>query len=523
MLHGEGAKENDLGVRSAAVLVLLAGCSRCGEAVPDRPLTIGTLYEPTTLDPAFADTTPDREMVELLYRGLTVVDDTGRLQPSLAERLPEATTATDGTEHVRWRLRAGYAWSDGRPITSTDVLFGHLIEVDDRLETSNHASAKNVARMSAEGPYAFTTVWKRPYIDHAEPRVHAILPAHAYPSPAPHGFAGMVRAEVSSGPYRLEAWVPGQYLAVVPNPGWGGSPPQIPRIVFRFFKSEDGLVAAFEAGEVDAAGEGSGLGLDAADLLAAHLEATHVVDMQPSGGWLHLAVRLDQPPLSDDRVRRAISMAIDRDALARVVYHGHAQPAFGVFPEGHPGHAGAGPLAFDPDGARRLIEAAGATGAKIELMYPSSPAAARASELIAEALKNVGIEVDTIGVNFRVLSDKLRAKTQAGLTLYVWRISPLWDGRSLLHSSGAQNASGLHDAELDRLLDDAEVSTDRAAWSRLVLQVNLRFQKVLPDIPLLFKEVPTVRPKGLDGWAPTGSRTPVTWNAERWRNTRSSP
>jgi peptide/nickel transport system substrate-binding protein len=326
----------------------------------------------------------------------------------------------------------------------------------------------------------------------------------------------MIRAEVSSGPFQLAEWVPGQYLAVKKSPGWGGARPAFDRIVFRFFKSEDGLMAALEAGEVDAAGEASGLSLDAIDILAQRLKASHEVVRKSSGGWLHLVVRLDHPLLQDVRARRAVSKAIDRRAVARLLYAGHGSPAFGMFPEGHPGHVAEGDLSFDPEGARRLLaEVPGEK--KIELMYSSAPAIASAAALIADSLGKIGLEVQPIGLHFRVLSEKLRDRTQAPLALYALRANPRWDGRSLMHSGGGQNFSGLSDPEIDRVLDQAETSPDRATWGRHVLQVNLHFQRTLPAIPVLFKEVASVRPLWLEGWAPTGAQAPVTWNAEAWR------
>jgi peptide/nickel transport system substrate-binding protein len=504
-------------VRCGWLLFGLAGCGPCTPA-PERPFTLGTLFEPTTLDPAFASGAGERELVELLYRDLTVRDDRGELIPMLAEALPRVGTTTGGASIVTWRLRAGLAWSDGKRITADDLVFAHRIEADDRLAAINHEVAKKVRRIYVHDPHSFYVLWKQPFLDAVEPRVHAILPAHAYPKPE-GTFAGMVRGEVSSGPYRVVEWVAGQHLIAERNPHWFGPKPELDRIVFRFFKAEDGLVAALEAKEIDALGEASGLGLDAADLLKERLKDTHTVEFKDSGSWLHLVVRLDDPVVGDIRVRRAITKAIDRDALSRVLYGGHASPSYGVFGPRHPGHVGANALGFDREAATRLIEEAGVKQKSIELMYSGGPAGAKAAEFIADALSKIGLEVKPVGVHFRVLSDRLREHAQAPLTLYVWRTLPTWDGRSLLHSRGAQNYSGLAEPDLDARLDVAEKLTDREEWGRNLLQVNLHFQELLPAIPLLFKEGASVRPKWLEGWAPTGARTPVTWNAERWRKT----
>lgn len=508
--------------RAPLILSFLVCCGPCRDEgkTAKETLVLGSLFEPRTLDPAFARSSGEQEVVRLLFRDLTTRDDHWRIRPDLAASLPTTRTATDGTMRAEWTLRPGYAWSDGKPITSKDVVFGHRIEADDRLAAANHEAAKKVRAIRPKGPHRFEVIWSHPFADYQTPRIHGVLPAHAYPTPDGPSFAGMVRAPISNGPFRLVEWVPGRHLITEKSDGWGGAKPGLDRIVFRFFGSEDALVAALEAGEIDAAGEASGIGPDAADVLKNALAETHTVELRRSGAWLHLEVRLDDPALQDVRVRRAISRAIDRTALAKIVYGGYGVPAYGIFPEDHPGHLPPRPDSrFDPEAARRLITEAGKTGSALELMYAGSTAA-RAASYIASALGAIGLEVKTKGVHFRVLSEKLNRDEQSALALLLWRTTPDWDGRSVLHSSGSQNHSGFRDPEVDGWLDQAERSMGRDAWAERVRRINRRFMESLPLIPLVFRQTISVRPKDLEGWAPTGARSPVTWNAERWRKTR---
>lgn len=508
--------------RAPLFCLLLVSCGPCrGEGETKKEtLVLGTLFEPTTLDPAFARSSGEQEVVRLLFRDLTTRDDHWEIQPDLAVSLPNTRTATDGTMRVTWTLRDGYAWSDGRPVTTEDVVFGHRIEADDRLAAANHEAAKKVQAIRPDGAHRFEVIWSQPFADYRTPRIHGVLPAHAYPAPDGPTFAGMIRNPVSNGPFRLVEWVPGRHLITERSDGWGGRRAALDRIVFRFFQSEDGLVAALKAGEIDAAGEASGLGPDAADVLKAELGETHAVELRRSGAWLHLEVRLDHPVLADVRVRRAISLGTDRTALAKIVYGGYGVPAYGIFPQDHPGHLPDPARGFDPEEARRLLAEAGKAGATIDLMYAGSTAA-RAATYLVSALGEVGLKVAPKGVHFRVLRDKLDQGTQSPLVLFLWRTTPGWDGRSVLHSTGAQNHSGYRDAEVDRWLDEAERSMTAKTWGDRVRRVNERFMADLPVIPLLFRQTISVRPRDLEGWAPTGARSPVTWNAEHWRKTPS--
>jgi peptide/nickel transport system substrate-binding protein len=496
--------------------LLLAGCGPCRAPTSDRVLILGTLYEPRTLDPAFADTAGDQEIARLVYRDLTEFDPSWSTVPSLAEALPAVRTSSDGTVRATWRLRET-SWSDGRRITPNDVVFGHRVESDPRLGAKNHEVAQRVLAVRALDDRRFEVVWRARSIDLDAPRVHAVLPAHAYPRPEGADFAGLTEGRPSSGPFAVEAWARGQYLSLVPSPGWGGVKPSLDRIVFRFFGAEDGLVAALLAKEIDAAGEASGLSLEAARLLARDLGATHVVEERPSGGWLHLGVRLDDALLGDVRARRAVSRAIDRAALAKVVYSGGAVSSFGLFPSAHRGYVDPPEDAtFDVAAARALLDGAGPRRS-ITLQYASGGASERAATFVASSLAAIGLEVELEGLHFRVLLERIERRAHAPLVLYLFRTAPTWDGRSVLHSKGSQNAGGYRDADVDRWLDEAERSEDRTVWAERVQAVNRRFMEALPLIPLAFRHSVSVRPAALAGWAPTGTRAPVTWNAENWR------
>lgn len=506
----------------AVCITTVAACGpgRCGAPTPpprEQILVLGTTHEPDTLDPVFTEVAGAQEVVRLLFADLTTHDDRWALVPELAASLPEAKTTTSGEMRIEWQLKPDLRWSDGVALTTQDVAFGFTIESDPTLETGSQAFVSRVASVEPRTAQEVAVTWRAPAVDFRGPRVHAVLPSHAYPPRTPgRPFAGMGRTPTSSGPFRLRAWVAGEHLTVERNPHWAGPRPALDAIMWRFFSSEDSFEAQLRTGGIDALGEAAGLGLDQADSIATRLAESHVVQFTDSGVWLHLDVRLDDPVGSDVRVRRAISQAIDRSELARLMYGGHATPSYGLFPPRHPAFTDPPTVPVDLAQAAQAITESGHEGAKLGLMFASGSASGeRAVTYIGDRLSKIGLVVELRPVPFRVLFSTMRDKAHPALTMYAWRSSPDWDARSILHSKGAQNFTGVNDPQFDQSFD-AIASADETAWVAALRRVETRFCDLLPAIPLVFRQSASVRPKNLRGWKPTGSRTPVTWNADEW-------
>jgi peptide/nickel transport system substrate-binding protein len=522
-------------LRAGLVAALLglapgAGClergagSDAGAASVETPrgLVLGVVGEPDVLDPVFAQSAVARELLGALSRDLVVFDDAWRLVPDLAAELPRVETTSTGRARVRWTLRPGLRWSDGHPLGAADVAFGQRVEADPALGAAGQAFAARVRAMTIVDAGTVVAEWPSPAPDVVAPRVHAVLPAHAYPAPVEgRPFVGMGRAPVSSGPYRLAEWVPGERIVLRPNPHWTGPGPRLPELVWRIFTGEDALEAALRSGGIDAIGEAAGLALDRAARLAEDpaVSARHRVQFTAGGVWLHLELRLDHPLLSRAAVRRALDAAIDRRVLAELAYDGRAEPAFGAFPLRHPA-ASTATRAVDLDGARAALAAvttAAERGLPIRLGLASgSRASERAGAYLADRFTALGLKLELEPLPFRVLMARLRAGEGPPMALHAWRAGPDWDARAVLHSGGALNYSGVRDAEIDAAYARAETSADAATWTAALRRVEARYRSLLPSLPLVFRQSVSVRPVGLEGWRPTGASTPVTWNVEAW-------
>ncbi|MEM9112816.1 MAG: ABC transporter substrate-binding protein [Myxococcota bacterium] len=490
------------------LLLLGTGCQP-GVCTPDAPeaeppaptLVIGTTSEPSSLDPLRLVRFGEREVLQLMRRELLQFDSAWRRVPDAALQVPTATRTQSGLR-VDWTLRER-RWSDGRPLSTVDILTAWRREREDP-EAPNHEVARSVQLEAIDGR-RFVALWSEARSDVTAPRVHTIYPAEVNEDGGPF-----------DGPFTLAQWRPGVAMELVPNPHWPGPGPHLPRIVVRFFPGEEALATAVATGQVDVVLEGTSLSAARLAQLA-KAKGEGLVELAPGSVMLHLDPRHDHPALGRTQVRRLLSQSLDRKTLVDLAYDGAAQMAEGLFPPSHRGYGTSAPPPSVPPEATAL-EVVWTGSKQLRLQFASgSPAAEAVASYIQQRFGELGLQVALEALPLSVLFQRMREGTQGELTLFAWRIRPDWDGRSILHGEGRQNWIRFQDDALDGALDALRGELDPEAWEAAAQRVDGRFRTLIPIIPLVFRQVASLRPRGLGPWRPTGTTTPVTWNAEHWR------
>jgi len=279
--------------------------------------------------------------------------------PSFAPRLARSWTIADDGLSVTFTLRDDVVWSDGRPVTAEDVRFTWQAQVDAGLGWYDADLKKNIADVRVDSPGQVTFVLSKPspyaLLDINEGR---ILPRHVYADLEPEQWhrTDFSKGLVTNGPFRLAEWKPGQAIILERNPRYYEEGlPGLDRIVFRIVPDA---------------------GIRMQQLLAGETDVLHSVPPEAAGRIVARddlrLVRLDQrmytyicwnnrrPPFDDPRVRRALTMALDRDAILRTLAHGMGRPsASPIVSSQWAADPSLRPLPFDRAGAKRLLEQAG--------------------------------------------------------------------------------------------------------------------------------------------------------------------
>ncbi|MFO7587108.1 MAG: ABC transporter substrate-binding protein [Gemmatimonadota bacterium] len=538
------------GIGTLAALLLAAGAAGC-EAGPPRDAAQreagrtewgrrAEAPEPEALRPAvpeerrYGGTVVVAGRNDLLTMNPLTVTDRESLEHQLhllfvplvregpdAEPLPgiaESWSYDPAGGRVTFRLRDDLRWHDGVPVTARDVAFTWERAVDPAVPFANPAyfDAWEAAEVLDDRTVRFT-VRPRSHFLYGWMRT-AVLPEHILGDVAPgelemHPFG--TTAPVGSGPFRFVERVPGDRWAFEANPDFPetlGGRPYADRYVYRQVPDDAVAVAELRAGEVH-------LLLDADPGSAARLAAdtTLAVSSFPAPEYAFIAWNTRRPPLDDVEVRRALTLAIDRPAIARVVRGDYGRVAAGPVGRWHPAFDTAwAPLPFAPDSARARLERAGWSDANrdgvrekggrplaIELLHTPRASWRDIAAIVQANLAAVGVEV------------RPRALEQASLVplvtgpdrrfdafLVSWSRDVMLDDRDMWACDRLGSPfqfTGWCRPELDAVLDSLQAVGDRGALRRLVGRYEAMVEEAQPYTFLFESETVLARRRTLRG------------------------
>ncbi|HVS14169.1 MAG TPA: ABC transporter substrate-binding protein [Thermoanaerobaculia bacterium] len=509
---------------SATVLVLAAcgGGARPGE---ERPLSVGVTGSPSTLNDVLSSgVNLERELIELLF--LTLLEpkpDFGTGPPSYGPRLAESWQLSEDGLELTFFLRADASWSDGVRVTAHDVRFTWQAQISEETGWAYSDLKRHIADVQVVDEHTVRFVFaERSSTQLADAAEGAILPRHAWGElpfgrwrQEPTWFAEHM---VTSGPYRVARWQPGLPLVLARNDRYHDpSLPRIGRVQTIDAHDEGALLRMLEAGDVDFIWS---LRHRDTDRIEAN-PALRVISY-PTRQYNFLAWNLRRPWFESAQVRRALALAVDRQAIVDTVLGGRGRVATSVVPSSLWAHdRSLEPLPYDPAAARGLLEGAGwidrdgdgwldraGVAFRFELITNAgSDVRWEALEMIREDLRELGIEATARrlepgvavaamkGHDFDAALTGLSADTSLDLSF-------------VLHSdaidNGQFNFSAYSDPEVDALIESIQQADGPGEAAELARRIQ---QIVHRDQPMLFLWEPlgmTAASAALLGVAPTG-------------------
>ena len=364
-----------------AVLVALA-LAAAGPALAKDGVSLGMQQEPTTLDPpADATAAIDTMLANNVFESLTTVNEQGEGLPALAATWE---VSDDGLVYT-FKLRTGVAFHDGAAFDASDVAFS--FERAKAEDSVNQSTGIFAPIASVATPDAATVVIT---LDRPDAFLLFTLAQGDASIVDPSDVETNATAPVGTGPYRFAAWTRGDRLTLEKNADHrDASDDMLDRIVFRFIGEAPAAVAALLAEEIDAFP-----GMPAPETLE-QFKADPRVDVVvgTTEGEIILAMNNSRAPFDDIRVRRAVSHALDRQAIIDGAYYGYGAPIGSFFPPHHKAYLDlTGLYPHDPAKAKALLAEAGAEGTNVVLRLPHFPYARRSGEIIQQQLAAAGFE-----------------------------------------------------------------------------------------------------------------------------------
>lgn len=385
--------------------LLLAAAACWASLAAAQALTLGTKLELNTLDPHFFASFPTGSSHEYLYNHLLDYDEKLRLKPGLAESWKLLDDHT-----WEFRLRRNVVFHDGSPFTADDVIF--TIERVPNVANSPNSFAqftRGIESMKKLDDHRIVFRTKAPNPQFPQDLTNVFIISSKLPRDVATADFNSGKAAIGTGPYRLVEWVNGDHLVVERNDRYWGTKPAWSRVTEKVIAKDPTRLAALLAGQVDAIDavpiadlerlkrEGRfGLFRGAASLVH-YIALDSARDASPFVTAKD-GKALGRNPLKDPRVRKALSLAINRDVIVRRIMEGSAVPAGQLLSEQFPGTSRTlKPDPFDLPRAQALLKEAGwADGFRIVLhatsdRYPNDSAIAQA---IAQMWTRLGLKAE---------------------------------------------------------------------------------------------------------------------------------
>lgn len=486
--------------------ILLAG--GCGQTKPvddGSVIRIGNGGEPRDLDPHTVSGTPEVTIILTLLEGLVAYHPTTDEipYPGIAERWE---TSEDGRT---WRFFLREAkWSNGDPLTAHDFVYSwrrvlepglgneyadwmYMIEGAEAFHKGEMTDIDKVG-ISAESDRIFRVDLHQPTADFLKMLLnHTFLPVHQ-PTIEAHGGPGVrqsgwTRPEsyVGNGAYRLVEWKPNSVIRVERNPHYWDAE-SVRTDVFEFYPIDDvnTELRAFESGQLHVTGTVP------ANMRTYYKEKfPEKIRFDPFAGVYFFRVNTTRPPLDDVRVRKALSLTIDRELIVRQLLGGNERVATSYIPEGTGGYVFAEREVYNPEKARQLLAEAGYPGGQgwpgVELLFNTSDNHRK----IAEAVQNMwrrelGIDITLTNKEWKVYLDTTKEMNydiaRAGWIANLYPFSFL----RIFLSYSPNNDTGFANPEYDRLLEESLRTLDKEERYDLIRQAETIFMDVEPAIPI---------------------------------------
>jgi oligopeptide transport system substrate-binding protein len=504
------------GIFAALTLACLVGVP---PAVAKTVLRIANLAELESLDPHKVFANAQINVTRNLFEGLVVLDPKGNVAPGVAESW---SVSEDGLSY-RFKLRANARWSNGDPVTAGDFVFSFRRVEDPKTAARNadvlypikNAEEVNTGKLDVtalgvaapdERTVEITLKSPTPYFLQVLVYEKA-MPVHEKTVRLGEDWVKAGRM-VSNGAYMLDDWKLSSHIRIVKNPHyWNAGKVAIDAVLFDPSENLATVLKRYRAGEFDIVyGD---LPNDQIGWLRQNMpKELHIA---PFAQVTYYVFNTTKPPFNDQRVRQALAMAVNREVLVEKITQAGDLPAYGYVPDGMANYISqkvtwAKMSQADREAAAiKLMSEAGYGPKKplnVRLAYGTSENRKQIVVAIAAMWKKLGVNVELVNAEPKVHNANLRqGDFEIGFGLHSADYN---DAQQFLFkwqtSAKLLNASRFSNADYDRLMDEASVTSDQGKRARLLEQAEQVLLREMPTLPLYYRVSKNLVSTRVKGW-----------------------
>ena len=459
-------------------------------AAKEREVSIGLQAAITSIDPHYHNLSPNNSMLLHIFEPLIKRDASQKLVPGLA-------TSWKAVDDLTWefKLRKNVRFHDGSPFTAEDVVFTLKRVPNVPNSPSSFATfTKPIVDVKVVDPHTIVFKTAVAHVLLPSDLASVLIVSKLHGEKAATADYNSGKAAIGTGPYKFAEYIPNQRVVLAANYGyWGGEEPW-DKVTFKILTNSAARVAALLSGDVqmietvptaDIAKLGKDPKYSLSDKVSNRVIYVHLnqsTEKSPPFVTAKDGKPLDKNPFRDARVRKALSMAINRDAIAERLMEKKAVPAAQLLPDFFYGTSKKlKPAKFDPEGAKKLLAESGyPAGFAMTIHGPNNRYINddKIAQAIAQFYSRIGIDAKVETMPSAVYFTRA-TKLEFGYMLLGWGTESGEQGsslRSLLATydrdkgMGVTNRGRYSNPEFDKVLSQALVTMDDRKREALIQQ-----------------------------------------------------
>lgn len=468
-----------------------AESTEAGSTTGEKILKVQVGPDPETVDPALNSAVDGGNMILHAFEGLLTLDENGQLKEGQAESWETSEDGLTWTFH----LRDGLKWSDGTDLTAKDFVYSWQRVCDPNVAAPyaetvlgmvkgyDEAVAGDITKLDVQAPDEKTVVVNlaNPCSYFGELAAFATLNPVQQATVEANGDAWATSADtyISNGPFMMTEWVPGSHITFSKNPNyWNAEAIKLDKLEFELIEDSNAAYSAYTSGEVD-------MIKDVPTEEIPSLQGNDDFHVEPIIGTYYVSLNLQKEYFQDARVRKALSLAIDRNYVANTLMQGTYSPASSIVGPGwldtdgssFAENANGGTPYIDNDNfdanleeAKKLLEEAGYPNGEgfPQIEYTTNDAGYHkvVAEYLQQAWAAIGIDLKVNIVEWASFTP-MRRNGEFDVARNGW-VGDYTDPSNILElfcTTNGNNDGKYTNADFDAAIEDSRVTTDATTRS----------------------------------------------------------
>jgi peptide/nickel transport system substrate-binding protein len=427
-----------------------------------------------TLDAHNVLTNTDFARMAQLYDPLVRLNTKG--QPELV--LASAVTPNKTGDQWTIKLRSGVTTHDGKPFTAKDVVFSFNRIIKGEFPGTVTLGPMDLKQTRAIDDQTVSVKFTTPYAIFYE----ALAGRYEYLYMVPVGYNP--NKPVGTGPFKLKSFTPGRESVTVKfDEYWDHPKPYLDEVRTINIDEETAQVSALQSGQVDC------IDYLTAGSISTLESAGFVVNIAKTGGWVPITMRVDKAPFTDNRVREALKLVVDRPAMLESVFAGNGSVANDIFSPFTPAVKAAElpQREQDLEKAKSLLKQAGQSDLSLQLYTTEiAPGMVQIPEVFATQAKGAGVNVQVVKQPSTEYFARTYLKTPFAMDYWPY-IPYLVTAGQATYKTAPFNATHFNDPKYNKLYEEAISTTDEAKQEEIIKEMlDIDWSEGGNIIPLYF-------------------------------------